>query len=100
MTESTMEENIRVNEMCRQASPATGFIAAECWGLAGFTFVDFGDQFLVYDKNGEQTKSYVVSSISQDNPAIVNVDAEKRHSYEDGDFVVFREVEGMTEINN
>ena len=42
----------------------------------------------------------MVSSITQENPAIVTVDAEKRHSYEDGDFVVFREVEGMKEINN
>jgi ubiquitin-activating enzyme E1 len=30
----------------------------------------------------------------------VTVHEDKRHSFQDGDYVVFREVEGMTELNS
>jgi len=53
----------------------------------------------VLDKDGEECKSFVISSIDQSNPGLVTVHEEKRHSYEDGDHVTFREVEGMTELN-
>ncbi len=38
--------------------------------------------------------------ISNEEEAIVTVHEDKLHSYQAGDFVKFKEVEGMTEINN
>jgi hypothetical protein len=35
-------------------------------GAAGYTFLDYGDQHLITDANGEQTKSFIVTSITQE----------------------------------
>lgn len=99
MTESNQELNTRINEFCRSQPKPIIFLACESYGPAGFAFADFGPKFNVLDKDGEECKSFVISSISNENPALVTVHEEKRHSYEDGDHVTFREVEGMTEIN-
>ena len=64
-----------------------------------YTFVDFGNH-TIFDADGEQTKQFIVSNITQDEQATVTVHEDKRHSYQDGDYVVFREVEGMEELNN
>lgn len=41
-----------------------GFIVAGNLGLYGYTFVDFGDKFTVFDKNGEANRSTIVTSIT------------------------------------
>ena len=64
-----------------------------------YAFVDFGNH-TIFDEDGEQTKQFIVSNITQDEQATVTVHEDKRHSYQDGDYVVFREVEGMEELNN
>ena len=69
-------------------------------GAAGYTFLDYGDQHLISDADGEQTKSFIVTSITNEEKATVTVDEYKRHSYQEGDHVKFVEVEGMKEINN
>ena len=33
-------------------------------GLYGFVFVDFGDEFTIYDKIGEQNQSVIVAQIT------------------------------------
>jgi hypothetical protein len=44
----------------------------------------------------------MIVNISQDEEGVVNVDdtGKKRISYEDGDYVKFKEVLGMTDLNN
>lgn len=69
-------------------------------GLAGYAFLDYGDQHLISDADGEPIKSFIVTSITNDEQATVTVHEDKRHSYQEGDHVKFVEVEGMTEINN
>ena len=61
-------------------------------GLYGFTFVDFGQNFVCFDTSGEQTKPCLVSGISQDEKGIVILHEDKRHPFYDGDHVTFREV--------
>lgn len=85
------------DKFCR--GKGIGFIVAGSLGLYGYTFVDFGDKFTVFDKNGEQNRSTIVTSITQEEKPVVSVHDEKRHGFEDGDFVMFREVQGMTQIN-
>jgi ubiquitin-activating enzyme E1 len=37
---------------------------------------------------------------TQANPCIITVHEDKRHKFQDGDYVQFREVEGMTQLNS
>ena len=55
---------------------------------------------MISDADGEQTKSFIVTSITNEEKATITVHEDKRHSYQEGDHVKFVEVEGMTEINN
>jgi ubiquitin-activating enzyme E1 len=89
--------NIEINEACRAIG--VGFILCETMGLTGYAFLDYGNNFIVTDKDGEMTKQFIVSSIEQTENPVVYVHEDKRHSYQDGDFVKFVEVEGMTELN-
>lgn len=55
---------------------------------------------MITDADGEQTKSFIISVIEKGETTRVYTHDDKRHSYQEGDYVVFREVEGMTEIND
>jgi len=100
LTESDQATISRVNNFCRSQTPPIGFISCESWGVGGYAFVDFGPEFTCFDKTGEETRSFIVSNITQENPGVVTVHDEKRHTFQDGDFVVFKEVQGMEEIND
>tara|TARA_B110000285_G_scaffold232829_1_gene304938 strand:- start:1104 stop:1967 length:864 start_codon:yes stop_codon:yes gene_type:complete len=87
-----------LNKLCRENN--CGYLGSQTFGPWGFAFVDYGDKHIVTDHNGEQTKNFVVSMIDKGATTFVTVHEDKRHIYEEGDFVTFREVEGMTEIND
>ena len=94
----SIDKLIEVNEFVRVKN--IGFILATTYGPSGFTFLDYGNEFIVTDHNGEATKSFIIVNATQTNPLIVTVHEDKRHIFEDGDSVIFREVEGMTELNS
>lgn len=83
--------------MCRDNK--VGFILSETLGLAGYTFLDYGNDFMVTDKDGERTHQFIMINIEQSKNPAVTIHEDKRHTYQDGDFVTFTEVEGMTELN-
>jgi len=87
------------NNALRALEKPIGFIFAGNLGLYGFVFVDYGPNFTVLDKDGEDPKSSIIAMITNDNPAQIATHEEKRHGFVDGDTVRFREVEGMPEIN-
>ena len=93
-----LEKIQEVNQFCRDNR--VGFILSETLGLAGYAFLDYGESFSVTDADGEQTKSFIVVNITQEENGVVTTHEDKRHSYQDGDYVKFVEVEGMTELNN
>jgi len=95
---SGLSNLIAVNNFCR--SKNIGFLLSETMGAAGYVFSDFGEKHIITDADGEQCRSFIVVSISQEEEALVTVHEDKRHSYQEGDFVKFVEVEGMTELNN
>lgn len=99
LTNSSLEEQLKVNEWCRSVTPAINMIVADVRGLYAQIFTDFGPKFTVVDTNGESPITAMIASITSDTEAVVTTLDEARHGLEDGDVVTFTEVHGMTEIN-
>ncbi|CAE7301736.1 UBA2 [Symbiodinium sp. CCMP2456] len=99
-SETSQSELLRWNEVCRTRNPPVGFIAADCFGLAASVFVDFGESFTCRDKDGEEPRSAIVSGVTLESPGTVHTHQDRRHGFNDGDWVVFREVQGMTQLND
>lgn len=53
---------IKVNELCR--SHGIGFILSNNFGPSGFAFLDYGNEFVVNDTDGEETKSFIVVNVT------------------------------------
>jgi len=94
----SQKDLIRHNEFCR--TKKIGFIATDSFGLAGSVFVDYGDEFTIFDKDGEDSKSAIVAGITQESVGTVHTHNDRRHGFQDGDWVTFREVQGMEEVNS
>lgn len=75
------------------------FVSAETRGLFGSAFNDFGAKFTCVDPTGEQPLTGMIVSVNKDSEGLVTCLDETRHGLEDGDFVTFTEVQGMTELN-
>ncbi|XP_077369679.1 ubiquitin-like modifier-activating enzyme 1 isoform X1 [Festucalex cinctus] len=97
LTSSTLDEQQKLGEFCH--SKGIKIIIADTRGLFGQLFCDFGEEMIVHDTNGEQPLSAMISMITKDNPGVVTCLDEARHGFENGDFVTFSEVQGMTELN-
>lgn len=97
LTDSTLEEQLSVAEIAREKGIA--LIVAQSRGLFGQIFCDLGNNFTVYDTNGENPISVMISGITKEKSGIVACVEDARHGFEDGDVVRFSEVKGMTEIN-
>ncbi|KAG6841309.1 hypothetical protein C0991_012308 [Blastosporella zonata] len=91
------EEQLEINDWTHQHG--VHFIAAETRGLFGSAFNDFGHKFTCVDPTGEQPLTGMIVSVNQDGEGLVTCLDETRHGLEDGDFVTFTEVQGMTELN-
>lgn len=90
---------IELNNFCRKNK--IGFIFGCELGINIFCFIDFGDDFIVYDIDGEKPKRYTINSISKSNPGIVNlVYPINDYDLTSDDYVIFKEIQGMTELNN
>jgi len=99
LTNSSLAEQLKVNEWCRAATPAINMIVADVRGLYAQIFTDFGPKFTVVDTNGKQPITAMIASITTETSAVVTTLDEARHGLEDGDVVSFNEVLGMQEIN-
>ncbi|XP_045498764.1 ubiquitin-like modifier-activating enzyme 1 [Colias croceus] len=74
-------------------------VIADSRGLFSQVFCDFGPEFTVYDVTGENPVSAMVADITHEYEAVVTCLDDTRHGLEDGDYVTFSEVQGMTELN-
>lgn len=99
-TDISIEKAIEFNDYCHNHQPPIAFIKSEVRGLFGSVFCDFGPEFTVFDVDGEEPHTGIIASISNDNPALVSCVDDERLEFQDGDFVVFSEVRGMTELND
>ena len=89
---------IEIDNLCRENN--IGFIYGTELGIIGFCFVDFGKNFKYYEKEDEEPPNLLVNSISKSSPGIVNLVNPINKSYKNKDYITFKGVEGMTELNN
>ncbi|XP_058077035.1 ubiquitin-activating enzyme E1 2-like isoform X2 [Magnolia sinica] len=99
-TDIGLEKAIEFDDYCHNHQPPISFIKSEVRGLFGSVFCDFGPKFTVIDVDGEEPHTGIIASISNDNPALVSCVDDERLEFQDGDLVVFSEVQGMTELND
>ncbi|XP_047125803.1 ubiquitin-like modifier-activating enzyme 1 isoform X1 [Hydra vulgaris] len=97
LTNSSLSEQFQISDFTHRNNQK--LIIADTKGLFGVLFCDFGNNFIVTDNNGEQVISNMIASITKDSEGVVTCLEETRHGFEDGDYVTFTEVEGMTELN-
>ena len=93
------EKLIEIDEICRKNKIA--FIYSAILGLSGFVFDDFGTEHTILDENGEDCKTYLCRIISND--GFVTIDDSiggGKFALGDGDYVKFKEVGGMTQLND
>ncbi|WIA10070.1 hypothetical protein OEZ85_010280 [Tetradesmus obliquus] len=100
VTDASLEESKRIDEICHAHQPPIAFIRSETRGVFASVFCDFGPSFTVYDVDGEDPHSGIVASVSSGNPALVTCVDDERLEFQDGQLVTFSEVVGMTELNN
>jgi ubiquitin-activating enzyme E1 len=90
-----------INLFCRENK--IGFIYTCIAGLAGYIFVDFGEMFIIQDEDGEENRHFYVRNITKGKPGIVTIDdsvGNKKLNFSYGDYVTFKEIVGMTELND
>lgn len=97
LTTSSLSEQLRIAEITHANDIA--LIIADTRGIFAQVFCDFGPSFTVVDTNGEPTVSAMIADISSDAEAVITCIDDTRHGMEDGDYVTFSEVKGMTELN-
>ena len=104
----TLEMAESLNQYCRNKRIA--FVYAAEFGLSSFLFTDYGDDFITENLNGKENKKYFIKSISNSCPGIVEISPIeitknnkkiiKTLKLGTGDFVDFKNVKGMTELND
>ncbi|XP_015421248.1 PREDICTED: ubiquitin-like modifier-activating enzyme 6 [Myotis davidii] len=99
LTEIRLPLQKKINEFCRSQCPPIKFISADIHGIWSRLFCDFGDEFEVLDTTGEEPKEIFISNITQANPGIVTCLENRPHKLETGQFLTFREINGMTGLN-
>ncbi|MED6273643.1 Ubiquitin-like modifier-activating enzyme 6 [Characodon lateralis] len=99
LTEASLSLQKRVNTFCHSQQPPIRFICCDVYGICARLFCDFGEEFEVSDPTGEEAKEIFIQSITQDNPGIVTCMDNRPHGLQTGQSVIFREVQGMEELN-
>lgn len=97
LTEKSLSLQKRVNNFCRENN--ISFIAADTYGAFAWAFNDPGKEHEVFDKNGENALQVFIESIKKGTETIVEALENHMHGFEEGDFVKFEEVKGMTQLN-
>lgn len=99
LTDTPLEVQVAVNSFCRSHDPPIFFLSADVRGVFAHLFVDFGSNFQVVDSTGEQLKEMFIANVTRAPEGVVSVIENHMHGLEDGDVVTFREVKGMTQLN-
>ncbi|KAM8939696.1 ubiquitin-like modifier-activating enzyme 6 [Pelodytes ibericus] len=99
LTEMRLSLQKTINNFCHSQQPPIKFISSDMYGICTRLFCDFGDEFEVLDTTGEEAKELFISNITQSPSGEVTCFENRPHKLESGQFVTFREVNGMTSLN-
>ncbi|XP_057700009.1 ubiquitin-like modifier-activating enzyme 6 [Corythoichthys intestinalis] len=99
LTEARLSLQKRVNDFCHAQCPPIRFISCDTYGISVRVFCDFGEDFEVFDSTGEEPKEIFIQSITRDNPGVLTCLDNQPHCLQTGQCIVFREVNGMEELN-
>ena len=91
------KNNIDEYKVCREKN--IKLIYGMCLGLVGYVFTDFGKEHIIINETGEEIEPYLVKSITKDENGLVTIADENDLSIKNGDYIRFKEVEGMIELN-
>eukprot|EP01114_Cavostelium_apophysatum_P007108 TRINITY_DN1882_c0_g1_i1.p1 TRINITY_DN1882_c0_g1~~TRINITY_DN1882_c0_g1_i1.p1 ORF type:complete len:1017 (+),score=344.72 TRINITY_DN1882_c0_g1_i1:189-3239(+) len=97
LTDAPLATQLRVSDYCH--SKSIRFISSDARGVFTQIFCDFGENFEVFDDNGEEVREVHLGNVTQANPGVVTTLNDEKHGFEDGDLVTFREVHGMNQLN-
>ena len=88
------KEAIEINEYCRKNN--VNYVNAINRGVFSMIFNDFGDDFIVYDTNGETPKTFVISGMMGNTFMLTD---DTFCDLQEGDTIKFEEVIGLEELN-
>ena len=99
LTECDYETAISIDKYCRKNK--IYLIVCDIYGAAGRIINDFGDEFIVNDKDGEDPKETMLKEIKiiNEKTAECTVLEGARHDFCDDDLVMVTEVVGLDGIN-
>ncbi len=91
---------VSLNEYCREKS--IKFIYGVNMGLSGFIFSDFSNEHTIYDIDGEEPSKFLIKEITNENKSKVTIEEEDDNplNLDEGDFIIFKNVKGMVELND
>ena len=95
-----MNSNVikKINKECHDNNK--GFIYTLSFGLFSFAFSDFGEKHIILDKTGKEKGKFYISNITKEQKGKIKIDyssTEKRLN--SSGYLLFKNVEGMTELN-
>ena len=99
-----MDENIliKLNEVCRNIN--IGFIYSCSFGLSGFIFSDFGNNFTIKDQNGIENKYFIIKNVTNDKKGLITIDDKNGLNNEFDlffdDKIIISDIKGMEELNS
>ncbi len=87
---------LKLSEYCH--SNKIHFIYGTVFGLNGCIFNDFGENFTIFDVDGVEPKKYHCKMLTNEQKALLTLE-EVQIGFGENDLVLFKAVEGMTELN-
>ena len=96
-----IDELYEINDICRKNK--IGFIYTLNLGLTGFLFNDFGDNHIINNINGEKNLIYNIFHINKNEKTYeiyLDLGEDNIFNLKDGDYVIFKQVKGLEELND
>ncbi len=94
----SQKKSIEIDDVCRNNN--IPFIYTAALGLTGFIFTDFGKEHTIFEKSNKEIKKYIIKNITKEKNGICEIIRDDKDS---GRFiekyVIFKNIEGMTELN-
>ena len=89
----------KINKECHMNNK--GFIYSCSCGLFGISFSDFGQKHIITDKTGKEKGKFYITNITKDKKGIVSIDyTNSEKKLLNNGYLIFKQVEGMTELNS